>query len=69
MKTTRTYLSGCTWCGATGIVPNLMIKGSSVTALLTMTCPVCNGAKTIPITETIEDNLTMDQFKEINNPK
>jgi len=54
MKTTRQYLSGCTWCDATGLVPNQVTRGSSVTAPLTVVCPVCNGAKTIIITETIE---------------
>jgi hypothetical protein len=33
-----------------------MIKGSTITAPLTIACPVCNGAKTVIVTETIDDS-------------
>ena len=66
MKTTRQYQSGCTWCNASGWVPSKDF-GMNTTPL-TIPCPVCNGAKTIIITETIENSLTMEQFKELNNP-
>ncbi len=61
MKTTRTYLTGCKWCNATGMVPNYENFGMSTTPLL-KTCPVCNGAKTVIVTETIEteDKLNSD---------
>jgi hypothetical protein len=52
MKTTKTYLSGCTWCNARGFVINPI---SGIVADATITCPVCQGAKTILVTETIED--------------
>ena len=51
MKTTRTYLSGCTWCNASGFVNN---PNGYSSLSLTITCPVCNGAKTIIVTETQE---------------
>jgi len=53
MKTTRTYLKGCDWCGASGIVINYIPP--NITSCLTNTCPVCNGAKVITVTEIIED--------------
>jgi len=66
MKTTRTYLSGCTWCGTTGFVkiPN----PGFMTSALTNICPVCNGNKTIIITETMEDDC-LEQIKEIKTVK
>jgi DnaJ-class molecular chaperone len=45
MKTTRTYIKGCDWCNATGTVPTYYGYDS---------CPVCNGLKTITVTEIIE---------------
>jgi hypothetical protein len=51
MKTTRTYLTGCTWCNATG-----MVRNSGLSTTVFDTCPVCNGAKTIIVTETTEGN-------------
>lgn len=51
MKTTRTYLQGCTWCKSVGLIMNPSLTYSSA---LTITCPVCNGAKTIVITEVTE---------------
>jgi uncharacterized Zn finger protein (UPF0148 family) len=66
MKTTRTYLIGCTWCKALGYVNNLQ-EGWHTGSVLTITCPVCNGSKTVIVTETIEDdNLSMESFKKIN---
>src|SRR5665648_280840 len=52
MKTTRTYLSGCTWCNGTGFIkiPN----PGFMTSALTGVCPVCNGAKTVIVTEETE---------------
>ena len=52
MKTTRTYLQGCTWCNASGFVPSNNF-GMNTTPL-TNTCPVCNGVKTIVVTEVTE---------------
>jgi DnaJ-class molecular chaperone len=54
MITKRTYLSGCTWCNATGFVkiPNPGFMTSALTGI----CPVCNGAMVVIVTETIEDN-------------
>ena len=54
MKTTRTYLQGCTWCNASGLVPSNNF-GMNTTPL-TDTCPVCNGAKTIVVTEVTESD-------------
>ena len=51
MKTTRTYQSGCTWCQAMGYVKD---PQPQLTGNFTMICPVCNGAKTIIVTDTIE---------------
>jgi DNA-binding XRE family transcriptional regulator len=48
----KTYLSGCTWCGALGTITR--DKFVNFTTPLTIPCPVCNGAKTIPITEEYE---------------
>jgi DnaJ-class molecular chaperone len=63
MKTIRTYLSGCTWCNATGVVAS-KDYGMKTTPLMTP-CPVCNGSKTIIVTETIEteDHVTMEDCK------
>ena len=63
MKTTRTYLSGCTWCNATGFV--LTENFGMGTTPLTKICPVCNGAKTIIVTETTEDD-EYSKLKPIN---
>jgi DnaJ-class molecular chaperone len=54
MKTTKTYLSGCTWCNAIGMVKNYDNFGMGTTSLM-KECPICNGAKTIVVTEIIED--------------
>lgn len=58
MKTTKTYLSGCTWCNARGYVNNPAL--GYFTDLI-ITCPVCNGIKTIIVTEVIE---TEEQSKQ-----
>ena len=62
MKTTKTYVSGCTWCGAYGSVTNPDF-GKLITSPAMIPCPVCQGAKIIMITETIED----DKIKMPNN--
>jgi hypothetical protein len=46
MKTIRTYLSGCTWCNATGIIKDQYFRDNP--------CPVCNGSKIVIVTEVIE---------------
>jgi hypothetical protein len=55
MKITRTYLSGCTWCNASGFVNNPM---QGAVTMATVPCPVCNGSKIVLITEVteIDDN-------------
>lgn len=53
MKITRAYLMGCTWCNAIGFVKNTN-PHPEVTTPLTEICPVCNGNRTIPVTETFE---------------
>lgn len=53
MKTTKTYLSGCTWCNATGQVFNpkpIQYTGDPPI----INCPVCDGAGIITVTEVIE---------------
>ena len=55
MKTKRTYPSGCTWCGATGIVSNNARPPMSTMSNSTTICPVCNGTKMITITEEYDD--------------
>lgn len=52
MRTTRTYLQGCTWCKARGFIAN----PAGVVTDLTITCPVCNGAKTVVVTEVTESD-------------
>ena len=59
MKITKTYLSGCTWCNATGFVKDIT---PDVTGVWNNICPVCQGAKTMPVTETFEDE-SEDQLK------
>jgi hypothetical protein len=53
MITTRTYLKGCDWCNATGFARNSNPSFSGNTSL-TELCPVCNGNKTITVTEVAE---------------
>ena len=62
MKIIRTYLSGCTWCGGHGNVPTNNIGG--YTTPLTEPCPVCNGTKTIIITETFESKEEVLKIKD-----
>jgi hypothetical protein len=57
MKITKTYLSGCTWCGALGVIESRRLPHQTVSSSLTEICPVCNGAKTVVVTEIIEDNI------------
>ena len=45
----RTYVKGCEWCGATGFVPTNQYPAG--TTVLTETCPVCHGNKTVVVTE------------------
>lgn len=54
MRTTKTYLSGCTWCMAEGCVNSTPKGGTS--GWTTKVCPVCNGSKTVLVTEVIEDD-------------
>jgi hypothetical protein len=60
MKITRTYISGCNWCNATGNVSNPNI--GIITDFTMITCPVCQGAKMIMITETFEDNRIVEEM-------
>ena len=55
MKTKRTYLDGCKWCGATGVVSNNSLPPMSTMSNSTITCPVCNGSKVITVTEEFDD--------------
>ena len=59
-KVTRTYLSGCTWCNATGIVSNPTI---GLSTNITIVCPVCNGSKTIVVTEEYDALYEIDCSK------
>jgi hypothetical protein len=63
MKTTRTYLSGCMWCNATGFKYPMTNNGTGFTNV----CPVCLGAGTITVTETQEtqDVAFTQDIKEI----
>jgi len=45
-KITRTYTKGCEWCNATGYVSTV-----GISSLTWETCPVCNGAKVVTVTE------------------
>lgn len=51
MKTTKTYLSGCTWCKGIGVI---LKPTPGTTTSMTDVCPVCNGSKVITITEVTE---------------
>jgi len=51
---TRTYQKACDYCGATGFVPTSRHGFPSNTTAATEICPVCNGNKTITVTETEE---------------
>ena len=53
MKTTRTYLKGCDWCNAKGVIPNTNPAFCGNTSF-TELCPVCNGTKTVTVTEVAE---------------
>jgi Ribonuclease G/E len=61
-KIVKTYLSGCTWCNATGFVNN---PNMGLTTNITIICPVCNGTKTVIVTETITDDIEMPDDEEI----
>ena len=70
MKTTRTYLSGCTTCQMTGFVYTKDFGMGTTT--LTAPCPVCGGSKTIIVTETFDDNYILPHDKPVEsleNPK
>ena len=60
MKIKRTYLTGCTWCCATGIVSNPTI---GISTNITIVCPVCNGAKAIVVTEEYDALYEIDCSK------
>ena len=53
MITTRTYLKGCDWCNAKGVILNSNPAFCGNTSF-TEICPVCNGAKTVVVTEVAE---------------
>ena len=53
MTTTRTYLKGCDWCNAKGVIPNSNPAFCGNTSF-TEICPVCNGNKTVTVTEVAE---------------
>ena len=57
--TERTYLSGCTWCDGIGFVTNKYYV--DYTTPLTHICPVCNGNKTIIVTEIIKQPQQLKQ--------
>jgi hypothetical protein len=54
MKTTTTYLQGCTWCNATGIKYPMQNIGTGFSSI----CPICNGNKTVLVTEVSEPITT-----------
>jgi hypothetical protein len=60
MRITRTYISGCNWCNALGNVSNPNI--GLTTDFTMITCPVCQGAKMIMVTETFEDNRIVEEM-------
>ena len=49
----RTYKKACDYCGATGIVSTGRGWWQRSTTNATETCPVCNGNKTITVTEEV----------------
>jgi len=61
-KITRTYLSGCVWCNATGYCKTNN-PHPEVTTVLTTVCPVCNGSKTIVVTEEYDALYEIDCSK------
>jgi len=67
MKTTKTYLQGCTWCSATGFVkiPNPGFMTSALTGI----CPVCLGNKSGIVTEVTEDTITTVDLKSIDQAR
>lgn len=69
MKTTRTYSQGCTWCNATGTKYPMQNIGTSFSSI----CPVCNGNKTIIVTEVTESDEPktnpMEQVTEVKELK
>ena len=58
-KVTRTYLTGCSWCNATGSIQAF----PSGTIDCTRQCPVCNGSKVITISEEYEGLYQIDCSK------
>ena len=68
MKTTKQYLTGCTWCNATGRV----LATGGVTISTFDTCPVCQGAKIVMVTEVTEGNEIAPHgvpIESLENPK
>jgi hypothetical protein len=50
---TRTYLKGCEWCQSTGqVLDGYPVMGTNVFR----DCPVCNGSKTILVTEVVTND-------------
>ena len=62
-KVTRTYLSGCTWCNATGTVQNPTFDPNITGNEWVIICPVCNGSKVITVTEEYDDSYEVDYSK------
>jgi hypothetical protein len=65
MITHRSYLSGCSWCNATGFVSNLHMGWVTDTTII---CPVCQGSKTVWVNEIIEDE-NKGNWININPPR
>jgi len=66
MKTTRTYPQLCGTCNGNGFIQP--IQGQITTSAWLNPCPVCNGAKTIQVTEITEDDTerTKDMYEKGN---
>ena len=59
MKVKRTYLQGCTWCNATGQKIPMQYTGTGFSSI----CPVCNGSKTVLVTEEYDALYEIDCSK------
>lgn len=68
MKVIRTYLGGCSWCKASGQIANPSFDPNTTNATLFIICPVCNGSKTVLITETFDsDMIAIDAKYKLEN--
>ena len=54
----REYMKACDFCQATGFVSN---PHQYVSSALTITCPICNGNKTVLVTETFDSLSPVDK--------